>query len=643
MDITLDNINSVLGNPSPAKLTQVFSKLLDPAQDHIFVLKYMDSIAARLETRAATETHGTGLDVFGKACVSAGIVKTTSELVKLRPSSTSYPKEIYVAQYKALASLDHLFVAGNVVERDALIDQFLLHDVYSVLMQTLSHHHLYTLRYVSAEIFISTVSSSAMLPKKVTTAVTAGIIVGLFQLALMGPEKLTEQLNSPALDWIQELPWKLNMPIPKNSDDVARYLAHFQECIIFGACWFLQTQPPRTCKDRLEILKSKPEIIDVLFDCAIIPRSSAFPTSLVCSVACEALILLFQWSSHIVPGVSTPIDATVKVQHWKALSQCLTILTSRGNWAEKILDIWMKVEEEDYLEIETMLKQDPKGNSGMTSVDEAAVLVAKNRGLIRIAILRLISTLTHAAESCGVTNAEIESLLRIAYTASRRIHRKEECLTSVEYLLHVERSVGSGLPEPTLQGPNGPKALFKVGSESVLGPIALTRLLTVLAQRKALDTIQGLKKPPNGLSSCTSLHHVQQITHPAVIHRFLTIALQRVMACTAEGRRRFTQCRYGLAQVSFICSAELAAALVAFDARTEGRYRSQVGARKELVIALSNASATALKQKEYLEVQSFGLGAISAAEDIPLSEGLDSNVVDRCRQRVREAQKFARI
>lgn len=138
------------------------------------------------------------------------------------------------------------------------------------------------------------------------------------------------------------------MPILTDPVDVANELEHFQESIIFGACSIFRTEPPLTCKHRLDILKSQPEMLDVLFDCAVISRPSLFPTSLVCSVACEALMLLFQWPSHIVPGVSTPMDATLKTQHWKALSQCLSILTSRPDWAEKIIDVWMKVEEEDY-------------------------------------------------------------------------------------------------------------------------------------------------------------------------------------------------------------------------------------------------------------------------------------------------------
>ena len=59
--------------------------------------------------------------------------------------------------------------------------------------------------------------------------------------------------------------------------------------------------------------------------------------------------------------------------------------------------------------------------------------------------------------------------------------------TSLTNLLRIALEI------PTLQPLQfvGPTALFYVGGESALGPIALARLLVALAQRKALDTIQG--------------------------------------------------------------------------------------------------------------------------------------------------------
>ncbi|KAG6332861.1 hypothetical protein ID866_6224 [Astraeus odoratus] len=261
--------------------------------------------------------------------------------------------------------------------------------------------------------------------------------------------------------------------------------------------------------------------------------------------------------------------------------------------------------------------------------------------MIRISILRILATLTHAAESCGVTNAEIESFLRIAYTASYKIRQPEGRLAPFELISYAERNVQNAeRPECAhlFHSDIGPP--HRIAKESVLGPTALARLLVVLAQRGTLDTIQGLKKAPSGLSSCTSLAHVQQITHPDIIRRFLTIALDRVNACIEQGRLDVKVNQFYSAQVSFTSSAELAAALMALDTHTKGQYSKEIqGARKQLVIALGNASQMALNQEKSLEALSFGHGALSAAENIPASEGLHQNIVEKIKLRIQKAQE----
>lgn len=78
-------------------------------------------------------------------------------------------------------------------------------------MQTLDHP-LCSLQFVTVDIIIAT---AYMLPENLTTRLTpkvvAGILFGLCQLALEGPKRIKEQLNSPALVWIRELPWKIGV------------------------------------------------------------------------------------------------------------------------------------------------------------------------------------------------------------------------------------------------------------------------------------------------------------------------------------------------------------------------------------------------------------------------------------------------
>ena len=225
--------------------------------------------------------------------------------------------------------------------------------------------------------------------------------------------------------------------------------------------------------------------------------------------------------------------------------------------------------------------------------------------------MRLVSTLTHAAESCGITNAEIESLLRMAYLASRKVKD-----------LNVQAYAQAHTP-----------------NETIMGSIALARLLVVLARRKALDTIQGLKKAPQGLSSSTCLNHVQQITNPDVIRRFLKIALQRVRAYIGQARDHSSANENAFAMKVFMSAAELAAALVAFDSHTESQYSAEVqGARKELVLALGNAAEMAIRDRHWQQALYFASGAVGAAENIPESEQLDGKVVAKNKRRVEQAR-----
>lgn len=77
----------------------------------------------------------TGLDIFGRACLSADIVKTFAKLIKLHPPPRSYRKEIYMTQYAAFASLRHLLAASKGIDRRILVDQMVAHGMYDVLTE----------------------------------------------------------------------------------------------------------------------------------------------------------------------------------------------------------------------------------------------------------------------------------------------------------------------------------------------------------------------------------------------------------------------------------------------------------------------------------------------------------------------------
>lgn len=132
-----------------------------------------------------------------------------------------------------------------------------------------------------------------------------------------------------------------------------RYSGLAHDDALWAAQGLVCTYPVLPMKFRLEILKKRPGIIDLLFDCAITPRPPWYPERQSDAVACEILALLFQWPPYIVPGVSSPLDGSSRTQEWKALSQALKMLTARQEWSEKLIEVWMSVEEEDWRHVES--------------------------------------------------------------------------------------------------------------------------------------------------------------------------------------------------------------------------------------------------------------------------------------------------
>ncbi|KAL4068532.1 hypothetical protein V8B97DRAFT_841691 [Scleroderma yunnanense] len=143
MDTALDNIDRVLScTSSPEKLTHnltwVFSKLLDPSQDVVFVLKYTDAIKARLGDKGYRHNGQCWLRYFRKGmCIgrdcedNIGASEAPSTLDFIRAEGN-----IHATTHHTRFSLS-FFVPGDEDKRATLFGQVLSHDVVPVLMQTL--------------------------------------------------------------------------------------------------------------------------------------------------------------------------------------------------------------------------------------------------------------------------------------------------------------------------------------------------------------------------------------------------------------------------------------------------------------------------------------------------------------------------
>ncbi|KIK41686.1 hypothetical protein CY34DRAFT_805777 [Suillus luteus UH-Slu-Lm8-n1] len=649
MNIALNNIEQVLSAREPElsqNLTKLFTKLLERNQDPTFVQNYTGAIKLwfRKESQTRKSRDPLSFSAFGSACYAAGIVKTFLAVVTshLYTQSQSQPKERFIGQYNALEALAEFMQTGNLTQRRTLLEDMKKHHVINICLSHLSHP-LCIFRQLAINT-LRVLANESVLGETLSATEAADIIAAVCRFTLEGPDFFIEGMRSPNTTWQSQMVMgATDVPAKRAAEHVPRFYAMAQESALWTAHGLLCTSPPPSRKHCLDILKKRPEILDLLFDCAIIARPAWYPETQVDSIACEVIALLFQWPSHIVPGVSTPQDNVFRAQEWKAMTQIAAILTSRDEWCEKIIEVWMKIEEEDWREVRGWFDRVEVDYHAFEPPDDDAFdEVFEYRGTSRIAMLRLVSTLSHAAESCGVTNAEIESLLRMAYIASRKVKseselddtKPEDRYTCTERTEEIFRS-----PMYTVSLNMQVDAPLQIADESIIGPTALARLLVVLAQRKAFDTIQGLKKAPNGLSSSTCLNHVQQITNPDVIRRFLKIALQRVRASMDKGRERARKSDNDYAKAAFTSAAELSAALVAFDSHTQGQYSKEVlGARKELALALGNAAEMAIREKYWQQALYFGSGAVTAAENIPAGEHLDANIIAKNKRRVEQAR-----
>ncbi|EIW77051.1 hypothetical protein CONPUDRAFT_109512 [Coniophora puteana RWD-64-598 SS2] len=641
--ISTSNIQAILHAPEP-RLTQnlkkVFARLVDPREDPKFVESYAQSI--RNEFRRSIEEHQDAphFSPFVKACINAGIVKTMLAVARKEWTGPRVSGTRYSAQSNAMQCLFELMRSGDIVERRELLDIMLREDIVGLCLQMFVHE-LGIMRQVAAST-MHILSSDSFLGECISPSTAADIIEAACLLTLRTRSDAISELVNPDTGETRVLRdgKSRRVEILNRIGNPPRFYVMDLEEGLRTVHGVLCTSPPRPRKFYLDILKRKPRVLDLLFDCAILGRPQWHPETQVDSMACAMLSFLFAWPPHTVAGVATPTDKAFKTQELRVMSQTMAILTSRPDWVEQLVEIWMRIQEEDLKQVR---RCDPQVSWCVSRLVALIPSLNPTSGVSRITVLRIITTLTHVAETCSITNTQLESFLYIAYVGCRKV--KSTHNSSIEEHRHLRAENDQEMfrkPAWTDTLHITPKSPITVAPENVLGPTALIRLLTVLAQRKTLDGIQLLREPPLGLSPTTSLEHIQLITHPDVIRRTIIISQKRLRARMDVGRDRVAaksvEGDWDLACAAFTSSAELAAALVALDTHTGGVYKKEIrGARKQLVVALGNASQMALNLKQYARALHYGWGAVNAAENIPVEEGLDPGIMEKNKRRVDHA------
>ena len=249
-------------------------------------------------------------------------------------------------------------------------------------------------------------------------------------------------------------------------------------------------------------------------------------------------------------------------------------------------------------------------------------------------MLRLIATMTHAADECGVTKAALSSLLRIGYLASDKIKDENNANPSGKSYVRLQR---------TQELFRGPIAAIStkievsecVADESIMGPLTFVRLLVILAKRGMLDVIPTWTQLPDGTSASTSISHVKQTTNPAIIRKFLAIAMRRITARRERGHECLRKGRPDYAGFVYTSAAELAAALIAFDNATQHTFAEKMqGVYEVLVLCLEDAAEMSLRLKRHRQALGFALCARKVGEDAPSHGAIDSSVLLKNSRRI---------
>ncbi|KAG1761546.1 hypothetical protein EDD22DRAFT_895524 [Suillus occidentalis] len=619
------------------------ARLKDPRVDPDFLCTWTGFLWDRTTlSRTAIEVQRapTGFNFLIKTCLKYNLVEVMILITSRYGTFRLGMKNGHaLASYCGLAVLVDLLHVGTDAERKSVAEEMMNHNIVDLCFKNIDSWLCAHRRLAARTIR----SLAGLIGNRIPADMVADIIAKLCVFVLQGPRIFVEQFNAP------ETKWQGGIIVLRGQNaseaEVAKCALRYSGLAHDDALWAAQglvcTYPVLPMKFRLEILKKRPGIVDLLFDCAITPRPPWYPERQSDAVACEILALLFQWPPYIVPGVSSPLDGSSRTQEWKALSQALKMLTARQEWSEKLIEVWMSVEEEDWRHVESLFNN-VKNYGAKTLLGKRTFQLAfELRGIKRITVLRLITTLTHAADSCGITNAELESLLRVAYAGSQKI-KQVDSENEEDHLMYAERTQDIFALQAGDSHAAQVDSPLQIAEELVMGPTALARLLGVLAQRGVLDSIQALKKAPNGLSTATSLDQVQMITHPEIIRKFLLIAFRRVESRTESGRK-VAQSNSFYARMHFVSSAELAASLVSFDRYTHGKYAEEVkGVRKQLVVALGNASEMAIRTGQNQIALSLALGAITSAESIPETEGLEEAITAKNIRRADQARAALR-
>ncbi|KAL4246666.1 hypothetical protein ABKN59_008852 [Abortiporus biennis] len=543
-------------------IPRVMELLLQPNTPSIFIEQYAGALDDRWDKDFERGQTGKGWTFLQRACIEAGVIKTFIALAQL-------PREdIVLPKYNALSAFVPLVKCSTAQERRIIFNQMIENKYFEYACDV-------------ADLFLGETLS----PKQ-----TAEIFEMAFRFALEGTDRVCQELLDPATTFqSQMMIGRMNVPPAIAAKYGKRYYAMAQEHCVFLTHALLCRSPIPSRQYVLEVLHHRPQILDMLLDLIHEHCPPWCPEAQVDSVACEILTLLVQFPAHTtIPGLSSLPDADIANEYeseYKATIQAIDLVVSRPEWAMKLSDVWANNEEEPFDHILQLFHRAEKDYHATSPPDLNTMRdVYDYKGTVRVSILRLIASLTHSEK---IQNSDLLALLRAAYNGSQKTPDLapgaglEDRCHFIEHHQEIYRS-----PMWSAETNVDVKAPSLIPHAEVMGPIAMIRLLTKMAQRNILEEARQFKKLPEGTPAGTNLRQVKQIVAPDVVKKLVLLSMKRLVARRELGRSRLqrqTDVDLAYVRASYLPAAELAAALIEFDEVTNKRWTKFIrGATREL-------------------------------------------------------------
>ncbi|KAI0078587.1 hypothetical protein K474DRAFT_884553 [Panus rudis PR-1116 ss-1] len=648
MEPNLDNVNLMFTATVPQArifIPKVVDKLNKPDVPVEFADEYVRALL-REWSRQVERRLGHGWTETQRIFVDSGLMEALAQII-LSPR-----EELKRIKFNALEAIQPLAKIGNLNQRRKLRGRLRKINALNELL-LIAHHGEYAVLRAAAVNILRVLCVDLFLGETLSVEQTADLVESLCRFVLEGSDRISEEMLDPAANWQSKIMTGTHILKPQDAAKYAkRYNGMSQENCLFAVHALFCRVPTPSRDFMLQVIQTKPEIVDMLLQCASMRRPGWYPENQVDGIASETLALLFQFPLDTVPGLELPLPEKHKrerAREFRETVEAYKTLITRPQLVDKLIGIWKKVNEETPAVIRGLFSRVRRDWFATVSPGQDALQEAcKENGQTRVSMLRLITGISYLDQQ-DISEATLLSLLPIAHSSSRKalssgdlqsLSTPDEFLSYLSYIESVQRGpVWAGELNEDTEEPE------RLPSTATAGPIATIRILTRLQELGTLDTIQSWTEVPQGLPPSISLVELKEMTSQASIEKVLRVAIEQAAFQIEMADTSFMRSTgFRQAWHDYVSVAELTQAMKNFDDKTGGKYSHLLrDLNQHYFTSLSSASKCFLAMKWWESALGFAKAAAAVAgPGAAATDGITSIDLQKNRQVIKEASKKVR-